>query len=312
MNLPLVSIIIPTLNEEKNLPHCLESLKKIAYPKVKQELIVVDGGSIDKTIAIARKFGAKVYHNPLKIRGAACKIGVEKARGELIAFTDADCVVPKNWLKGLLAELKNDQVASVGGPNITPKDDTNFAKAAGEVISLLTKPGSRYGFSSNKITETYHNPGCNVLYRKSPILKAGNFNPDLLTCEDEELDFRLLKNGYKILFTPRVVVNHYRRPTYKKIFIQFYRFAFGRSQAIKLHPKMARWFHFLPSLALISLVGILPAFMVFLAVSIYLSLAKKTVPFYTYWLIFCLWFLGWSLGFIAGFLKTNKQVISSI
>jgi len=299
MNQPVVSIIIPTLNEEKNLPRVLESIKKVAYQPRKIELIVVDGGSKDKTQEIAKRFGAKIYRNQLKIRGAGCKIGVEKAKGELIAFTDADCVVPVNWLKDLLSPLSNHKVAGVGGPNITPKDDTQFAKAVGEVINLLTKPGSRYGFSANKITETYHNPGCNVLYRKEPILKVGNFSPKLLTCEDEELDFRLLENGYKLLFTPKVIVDHYRRPTYKKIFIQAYRFAIGRAQAIKLHPQMARWFHFIPSLILISFIGIIPSLILFLLASIYLSLTKKQVPFYVYWKIFLTWFFGWGLGFLS-------------
>lgn len=308
MTQPLISIIIPTLNEENNLPRALESIKKIDYPFEKTEIIIVDGGSTDKTLEIARKFGVKIYQNQLKIRGAGCKIGIEKARGEFVAFTDADCVTPVNWLKDLLSAFNDSQVAGVGGPNITPKDDTQFAKAVGEVINLLTKPGSRYGFNTKKIIEIYHNPGCNVLYKRKPILKVGNFNTELLTCEDEELDFRLIENGYKLLFTPKVVVNHYRRPTYKKIFVQFYRFAVGRSQAIKLHPKMARWFHFFPSIILVSLVGLVPTLAIFLIASIYLFWTKKLVPFYIYWLIFCLWFFGWSLGFIRGFFKTPKAL----
>ena len=303
MKLPFISVIIPTLNEEKNLPRVIASLKKVRYPKEKLELLIVDGGSTDKTLFWAKKAGAKILINPKKIRGAGCNIGVEKAKGEFIAFTDADCVVPINWLEKLLINFKNENIASVGGPNITPKDDSKFAKAAGEVIALLTKPGSRYGLESKKIREIYHNPGCNVLYKREAIIKVGNFNPRLLTCEDEELDFRLLENGYKILFTPQVVVDHYRRPTYKKILIQAYRFAVGRAQAIKLHPKMARWFHFIPSLILIFFIGIIPTLILLLLVSIYLSFAKKTVPFYVYWKIFLAWFFGWGVGFILGFIK---------
>lgn len=317
MKYPFVSIIIPTLNEERNLPRVLESIKKIDYPPEKIELLIVDGGSTDKTIEIAKRFGAKIFKNPLKIRGAGCKIGVEKAKGNFIAFTDADCVVPANWLKDLLSPLTDPKVASVGGPNVTPKDDSQFAKAVGEVINLLTKPGSRYGLFTNKIAETYHNPGCNVLYKKEPILKVGNFNPKLLTCEDEELDFRLRQKGYKLLFTPKVVVDHYRRPTYKKIFVQFYRFAIGRAQAGKLHPKMLKWFHFVPSLGLLGIFGgvgcilsafkvwggyfLTTSFLVLLTASFYLSLSKKTAPFYVYLRIILNWFFGWSFGFLVGF-----------
>ncbi len=314
-----ISIIVPTRNEEKNLPRLFQSLRQLNYPKDKLELIIVDGGSTDQTVTLAKNFGAKVLSNTRKIRGAGCKIGVAKAKGQLVAFTDADCVVPKNWLKDLLPFFNQKEVASVGGPNVTPKDDTPFAKAAGEVVTLLTRPGSRYGYQGHQVTEIYHNPGCNVLYLKKAILKVGNFNPRLLTCEDEELDFRLLQAGYRLLFTPQVVVDHYRRPTYKKIFIQAYRFAIGRVQAGKLHPQMFKWFHFLPSLGLLGLVAavgslfshfriwgiyfLAASFLVFLAASFYLALTKKNQPFYVYLKIIGCWFFGWAWGFLTGLIS---------
>jgi len=324
MRLPFISIIIPTRNEEKNLPRVLKSIKQLDYLKEKLEIIIVDGHSEDKTVQIAKKFGARVFLNPGRIRSTGCQIGIEKSKGELIAFTDADCVVPSDWLKGLLKPLKGKKTAAVGGPNITPKDDTPFAKAFGEALWLLTRPGSRYGYSGRKVVEIYHNPGCNVLYQKKAIQTVRGFNPKLLTCEDEELDFRLTQKGYKLLFTPHVSVDHYRRPNYKKIFIQAYRFAIGRVQAIKLHLPMARWFHFAPSALLLSLlispflILLFPALSTytslylllvltaFLAASWYLALIRKTVPFYIYLFILLNWFLGWGLGFLKGLFSLNS------
>ncbi len=305
-SLPFVSIVIPVRNEEANLPRCLESIKKINYPKSRVEVIIVDGYSNDKTVEIAKSSGTRVFYNRQKIRSTGCQIGVNRAKGTIIAFTDADCVVPKNWLRDLLKHFGNDNVASVGGPNITPKDDTPFAKASGEAIWLLTRAGSRYGLIGGKVIETYHNPGCNVIYRKAIISQVGGLNPHLLTCEDEELDFRIREAGYKILFTPKVVVDHYRRPTYKRIYIQAYRFAIGRMQAIRMHPKMARWFHFVPSLLLASVVlavgmlfvrsvirdtgdairnaamlYLLAIALAFLIPSLWLAVNKKTASYYT-------------------------------
>ena len=307
MNKPFISIIIPTYNEEKNLPRLFASLARLDYPKNKREIIIVDGYSTDRTVALAQKFGAKVFFNPGRIRTTGCQIGIDKARGEMIAFTDADCVVPSHWLKGLLEPLKGKKIAAVGGPNITPKNDTPFAKAAGEVMWLLTRTGARYGFSGKKVVEIYHNPGCNVLYRKKAIQAVGGFNPRLLTCEDEELDFRLGQKGYKLLFTPKVVVDHYRRPTYKKTFIQAYRYAIGRAQATRLHPKMARWFHFVPSILLLffpSLFFVLPAL---LAASVFLRITKKTASFDVYFFLLTEWWLGYGIGFWRGLLFFNPQ-----
>jgi len=340
-SLPFVSIIIPVRNEEANLSRCLSGIGEIDYPKNKLELIIVDGGSTDKTVAIAssigrsasgRSFKAKVFYNRQKIRATGCQIGVKKAKGEIIAFTDADCVVPKNWLKALLKYLDNDRVASVGGPNITPSKDTSFAKAAGEAIWLLTRAGSRYGTSGGKVKEIYHNPGCNVIYRKEAVNEVGGFDSHLLTCEDEELDFRIRQAGYKLLFAPKVIVDHYRRPTYKRIYIQAYRFACGRMQAIKKHRQMARWFHFVPSVllvltlfffSLIPLSFILPKifhpyilyslfYILFLAIaflvpSIFLAITKKTASYHIYLFIFMSWFTGWGLGFMRPFFQSPES-----
>jgi cellulose synthase/poly-beta-1,6-N-acetylglucosamine synthase-like glycosyltransferase len=316
VNNQIITIIIPTHNEEKNLPKLFLSLKKLDYPKNKLEIIVIDGNSSDKTVKIAKKYGAKVYQNPAQIRGAGCKIGVEKAQGEYIAFTDADCIVSKNWLKGLLREFTNSKIASVGGPNITPKNDTKTAKAIGAATLFLTRPGARYGFQGTKIQEIFHNPGCNVMYRKKAILDVENFNPTLITCEDEELDYRIIKKGYKILFTPNVVVDHYRRPTYKKILIQAFRYAVGRAQAIKMHPKMARWFHHIPTLLLsvyifilisplTPIIKVLPLIIFcfgLLGASFFLQIKDKNAPHYVYLNTFLAWFFGWSIGYIAGFI----------
>ena len=88
--------------------------------------------------------------------------------------------------------------------------------------------------------------------RTAAIQKAGLFNETLVTCEDEELDYRIRQQGQKIVFTPDAPVHHYRRPTWLSFYKQAYRYALGRMQAIKLHHNMGRWFHYLPFFALIN------------------------------------------------------------
>lgn len=319
MMYPFVSVVIPTRNEEKNLPRLLRSLAKLDYPKNKLETIIVDGYSTDKTLQIAKRFKAKISYNPKIMRGAGCQIGVDQAQGEFVAFTDADCIVPSNWVKALMRWFDEDKkVAAVGGPNVTPSDDTPFAKAVGDVLTTLTSAGSRYGFAGKKVVEIYHNPGCNVVYRRQAIRAVGGFNTHLLTCEDEELDFRLRQKGFKLLFVPWVSVDHYRRSTYKQVFVQAYRFAIGRAQAIRLHWQMARWFHFTPSLLLFSLlpalfltftstlwgiVGFFYVISIFLMIilgSIFLSFTRNHVSALEYLIIILYWTFGWSGGFTKG------------
>lgn len=71
-------------------------------------------------------------------------LNLKCAKGEFIAFTDADCVADRNWLKNLIKYFDDENIVSVGGPNITPEDDTEFAKCVGAVLSFLSKPGARF------------------------------------------------------------------------------------------------------------------------------------------------------------------------
>jgi glycosyltransferase involved in cell wall biosynthesis len=163
-----VSIVIPTKNNGDILEKCLISIQNLDYPKEEIETIIVDGHSTDGTVEIAKKYGCKIVYEDIGTRGGACNIGVKNANGEFkfIVFTDADCVVPKNWLKNLVKHFNSEKIACVGGPNVTPKDDTEFAKCVGVVLSFLSKPGSRYGFNIDRVTETFHNSGCNVAIEK--------------------------------------------------------------------------------------------------------------------------------------------------
>jgi len=308
MRYPYISIVIPTLNEERNLPRLLDSLARLRYPKTRRELIIADGYSIDATAAIAKKYGAKIVFNKAKIRGAGCQIGVQSSIGEYVAFTDADCTVPADWIHGLLRHFSDPSVASAGGPNVTPAGDPPFAQAVGQILGVFTMPGARYGARSNSVAKTFHNPGCNVLYKKDAIQKVGGFNTQLVTCEDEELDYRLQAAGYTHIYTPHVIVRHYRRPTYKRIFVQSYRFAVGRAQAIRLHVPMARWFHFMPTaLAVILLVSVMftpfivtAVLVVSILFALFMSATYHAVPWYTYLGICYCWSIGWALGLVGG------------
>lgn len=89
-----LSVVIPVYNEEKYIRDCLLSIMKgIRTP---DELIVVDGGSTDRTVAIARELGAIVLSNPYRNAAAGRNIGIKAATGRVVAFTDGDCHVDSN------------------------------------------------------------------------------------------------------------------------------------------------------------------------------------------------------------------------
>lgn len=102
-DLPSISILVPTLNAALVLERCLKSIKNQDYPQKNLEIIIADGGSTDKTLEIAKKYGAKIYKNPLKTGEAGKAVALKHAQGDLVALIDSDNVLPdKNWLKRMV------------------------------------------------------------------------------------------------------------------------------------------------------------------------------------------------------------------
>lgn len=123
---PFVSIIIPTLNAQKYLENCLLSIEKQNYPRDKVEILVIDGSSTDNTLEIAKKFKVKVLKNPYKDAESGKSIGIQKAKGEIIALVDADNeLVEDNWLEKMVKPLLDDaKIFGVESPWYIRKNDS--------------------------------------------------------------------------------------------------------------------------------------------------------------------------------------------
>ncbi len=317
-----VSIIIPTKNNIDVIEKCLTSLQNIDFPQDEFEIIIVDGHSTDGTVEIAKKYGCKVFLENAGTIGYARDLGVKYASGSFVAFTDADCVCDRNWINELIRLFNGEKVAAVGGPNITPGDDTEFGKCVGNVLLFLSKLGARYGFKEEKITKVYHNPTCNVMYKKSVLEEVGGFNYRLITVDDEELDYRIRKMGYVLLYTPYAVVYHYRRSSWSKFARMAWNYGVGRMQAIKLHRNMGKWYYYTPSVLIfinISLLFFFCANFIFPTIALLMFLLgglgigivslhlatkdRKTKIFLTYYGLLVIWFWGYGLGMFRGLVK---------
>ncbi|HZV68620.1 MAG TPA: glycosyltransferase [Saprospiraceae bacterium] len=250
--LPFISIIIPAKNEENLIRGCITSLNELDYPKEKFEILIVDGLSTDNTTGVAREMGASVINNAKQTVSPGRNIGFENARGDLIAFTDADCIVDKNWLSNSIKYFENDEaVACVGGPNLTPSDESDFGKAVGFVFDQpVFAAGSIHARELHEVKEVSSIPGCNAIYRQSILAKVMPLDESMLTGDDTLLNRKILNLGCRLLYTPDVKVFHYRRPTPAKLWRQFYRYAIGRLQVGKKDKRLLNMAHVLTGLSL--------------------------------------------------------------
>lgn len=209
---PRVSVVIPVYNSRRTIDKCLTSLIALDHPSF--EVIVLDDGSTDGTPEICETY-TRVKTMRLTKGGPsrARNIGINVAEGDFIAFTDGDCVVDRDWLTELEKGFPSPDVAGVGGDQKSPNDDTAKGKLIQEFMKCI---GFVTGYikTAGTLRETEHNPSCCSMYRKKVLQEVGGFNEELFPSEDVELDLKIRRRGYKLLYNPAATVAHYRPETY--------------------------------------------------------------------------------------------------
>jgi cellulose synthase/poly-beta-1,6-N-acetylglucosamine synthase-like glycosyltransferase len=225
---PKVSIVIPTKNSSRMIEKCLHSLLNQSYSNY--ELIIVDGHSVDDTIKIVSGFPVRIFFEEGGTRASACNVGILNSRGEIVAFTDDDCIVPEDWVEKIVKHFEDHEVCVVGGPALIPNDSGPWENTFGAIRTLVLKVAHKLG----PVEDIF---GCNSAYRKSVVLEVGGFREDLLTTEETELHFRIMKSGGTLIYDPDMPVYHYPRVNLKKFLKQQYRYGLGKGLMLRLHPR---------------------------------------------------------------------------
>ncbi|MFA6889028.1 MAG: glycosyltransferase [Candidatus Woesearchaeota archaeon] len=254
-----VSVIVVTYNEEKNIKYCLDSLLNQNLPKENYEILVVDGGSKDATQAIVKDVikNHKTVHVHSKEKGSIteCRnIGIKNAQYEYVAFTDADCIVPNNWLKKLQeAYVRHDDVinlAGVGGANIPPENGNVFQKAIGIVFnSWLGSLGSIQAMPMKEDKQLFSISCSNSFYKKQALVDVGMFSEELDNQgEDWDLGAKLQQKKYIVYGVHDSFVWHHLRSDAKSFWKNMVFYGDGRMRLTKKHPTIIKLKYYLPLL----------------------------------------------------------------
>lgn len=237
---PRISVIVCTYNGSATLRECLEALGRQRFADF--ELILVDDGSTDATAEIASSFPSCHYlrqdHSGLS---AARNLGASVASGDILAFTDDDCIPDEEWLLRISTAFDDPQWVAAGGPNIPPHPKNRI-----EAI-VAASPGAPVHVLLDD-EEAEHLPGCNFCVRKDALKRISGFHREFTTAGDDvDICWRLREAGGRLRFVPGAMVWHHRRFTIRDYLSQ--QSGYGRAEALlmKHHPSRfgplggARW-----------------------------------------------------------------------
>jgi glycosyltransferase involved in cell wall biosynthesis len=215
-----VSIVLPTRNEEKNIETCLKSILNLDFPKGRYEILVIDGKSTDRTVEIASKYPVRIIENPKFKIGPAHNIGVKEAKGDIIAFTDADVRVDVHWLTFLVEHFNNPDVGCVIGGQTCIFGDQFISKIRAAFHDYYdTKVSNKLNREPHKVTwksmSTY-----GTAFRKDALIKIGGFDEGI-DYPDKDIGYRLSQD-HQIIKDRRAIIRHYLNKPFRKYCKQIY------------------------------------------------------------------------------------------
>lgn len=202
MSNPLISVIIPVYNGQEFISGCLDSLLELDYPKNRFEIIVADNNSKDKTAEIVKEHPVRYILEFTKGAAAARNAGAKEAKGEILAFIDADVIVRKDWLGEIEKTFADNQ-------NIDGVMGVRFGINKNIWAELFQR---YYEIFTEKKKEEGDNLKCidtaNFSIRKKTFDEAKGFDEKFISAEDVEFGLRLYEMGKKIIFSDKIKVSH--------------------------------------------------------------------------------------------------------
>ncbi|MBL7206309.1 MAG: glycosyltransferase [Candidatus Aenigmarchaeota archaeon] len=278
----MISVIVPTYNSGDRIGKCISALLHQDY-KEPYEIIVVDDGSDDNTVEVVKQLKVRLVEQRHKGPAVARNLGVKKARGSIVLFTDSDCMASKNWISEMVKPFKNRKIAGVQGIYKTKQKSFTARFVQVEIEE-------RYGRMIEKGVDgigTY-----SAGYRKNIFLKMRGFDRKfpIASGEDFDLSYRIKDKGYMLTFNPNAVVYHQHPEGLGKYLEQKFRRASWRTLLYKKHPGKIKTESYTPQMlkfqiaifyisALFLILSVFSINIIFYSIGFFVLLVLSTIPF---------------------------------
>jgi succinoglycan biosynthesis protein ExoA len=259
---PTISVLIPVLNEEPYVRDAVRRMQEQDYDGG-FELIFLDGRSEDRTKEILEELAEEdprilVFDNPERRTPNALNIGLEQARGSLIARMDAHTYYPSGYLSAGARRLARGDVAWVSGPQLATGTDKWSRRVAAALSSVLGTGGAKFRQEMEEEFEV--DSGFTGLWRRDVLERYDGWDNDWPVDQDYELAARMRADGCRILCIPEMAAEYIPRNSLKRLAKQYWRYGYYRVKTSVAHPQSMRRSHVLaPGLALTVIFAVVPS-----------------------------------------------------
>lgn len=255
---PFVSVIMPIRNESAYIERSLGAVLAQDYPANCLEILVIDGLSDDGTREIvlahqANHRNIQLVDNHARIVPPAMNLGIRRAKGDIVVRVDGHCEIAPDYVSRCVQHLLEDGVDAVGGPIKTIGETDEAEAIALAMSSWFGVGGSAFRTIDDRamLVETVAFPA----YRRETLLRLGPYDEELVRNQDDEYNYRLLKQGGQILLSPDIRSRYYSRSSLPKLWRQYYQYGFWKVRVMQKHPRQMRWRQFVPAVLVASLTG---------------------------------------------------------
>ena len=231
---PAVSVLMPVRNEERSVAGAIRSVLAQSFQEL--EVLVIDGASDDGTVAAVEEVAAvdprvRVLHNPARTIPHALNIGLAAAHGRYVARVDAHAAVSSTYLERGVAELDgDDQVAAVGGRRFGIGEGST-GRAVAAALSSPFGVGNSINHYADAPQDTDH--ASFGVFRADVVRSIGGWDENLLVNEDVDLDHRILQQGHRIRFDPKMEIYWHVRRTVRDLGRQYRRYGRGKAAMVR-------------------------------------------------------------------------------
>ncbi|MFH1753422.1 MAG: glycosyltransferase family 2 protein [Candidatus Omnitrophota bacterium] len=323
----MISVVIPFLNEERFIRPCVESVLAQDYGKDNLEILFVDGGSQDGSRKVIEGFlssnkNMRLLENPKKIVSSGLNIGIRDARGEHVLILSGHAALESGYISSCVRKMDENGAGCVGGKVVMAAE--GFIKKAISMARTSLIGGSI-------LPHRYSKQGCFArtaaygLYKKEVFGKIGLFDESMKHDQDEELNWRIFKDGLKIYFNPEAKASYLLKRDLVGVSRQLFRHTYWKAKTAKKHPGFLKFRFIIPSLFFLDLVFFLiagafwPLFfyifaiqlMLYLAVvftfSLYLAFKNGLRYLFALPTVYLSIHLSTALGLLAGFITRGRD-----